>query len=140
MKPIFYGLKSILYFLIKIFSWGFASLLRISKSRYRDKLRTSHLETGTKSRCISALSSDSRLVYSNWDNTRICKYHHYAHDVEFSMLGLDTHADISCAGRDAVITAKIDGRTCAVHPFNDTYKAMTGIEIVNVLLKYMERM
>ena len=55
------------------------------------------------------------------------------------MLGLDTHADISCAGKDEYVTAKLDSPTCAVHPFNDTYEAMTSIEIVNVLLKYQNK-
>ena len=55
------------------------------------------------------------------------------------MLGLDTHADISCAGKDAHVVSKIEGRTCAVHPFNDSYKAMTGVELVNVLFKYESR-
>ena len=52
------------------------------------------------------------------------------------MYGLDTHADISCAGRDACILAQVEGRTCSVHPFNEFYKAMTGINIVNVAYKY----
>ena len=52
------------------------------------------------------------------------------------MLGLDSHADISCAGRDAHILAQTEGRTCTVHPFNDSYDPMTGIKIVNVLYKY----
>ena len=52
------------------------------------------------------------------------------------MLGLDTHADISCAGRDAWVLAQVEGRTCSVHPFNDSYKAMTGVNIVNVAYKY----
>ena len=52
------------------------------------------------------------------------------------MLGLDTYADISCAVRDAHILAQIEGKTCSVHPFNDSYKPMPGINIVNVLYKY----
>ena len=52
------------------------------------------------------------------------------------MLGLDTHADISCAGRDAWILAQVEGRTYSVYPFDESYKAMTGINIVNVTYKY----
>ena len=52
------------------------------------------------------------------------------------MLGLDTHADISCARRDAWVLAHIEGRMCAVHPFNDSYQAMTGVNIINVVYKY----
>ena len=52
------------------------------------------------------------------------------------MLGLDSHADISCAGRDAHILAQTEGRTCTVHLFNDSYDPMTGIKIINVLYKY----
>ena len=132
-------MKTILCLLFEIFSWGISLLLRTFKFKYRKRRRSTYIYDGTENKYISALTLDSRLSYSNWDNTRICKYNHYIHGVEFTMLGLDTHADISCAGRDAVITAKLEGRTCAVHPFNDTYKAMTGIEIVNVLLKYMDK-
>ena len=52
------------------------------------------------------------------------------------MLGLDSHADISCAGRDAHILSQNEGRTCTVHPFNDSYDPMKGINIVNALFKY----
>ena len=52
------------------------------------------------------------------------------------MLGLGTHADISCAGQDAHILAQMEGKICSVHPFNDSHKPMSGINIVNVLYKY----
>ena len=52
------------------------------------------------------------------------------------MLGLNTHADISCAGIDAWILAQVEGRTCSVHPFNESYKAMTGVNIVYIAYKY----
>ena len=83
---------------------------------------------------ISAIT-DSRLAFGTGDIRRICKYTHTP-DVQYSMLGLDSHADISCAGRDGHILAQIEGRTCSVHPFNDSYKAMTGIDMVNVAYKY----
>ena len=54
----------------------------------------------------------------------------------YTILGLDTHADISCAGSDSHIVLRMYGRTYAVHPFIDSYKAMTGVEIVNVLIEY----
>ena len=84
---------------------------------------------------MNALTSNSRLNYSITNSARICRYNH-EHEDTYTMLGLDTHADISCAGCDAHIISKIDDRTCKVHPFNDSYKAMTGVEIVNVLFKY----
>ena len=83
---------------------------------------------------ISAFT-DSRLAFGTGDIRRICKYSH-APDIQYSMLGLDSHADISCAGRDAHILAQIEGRTCSVHPFNESYQAMTGVNIVNVAYKY----
>ena len=51
------------------------------------------------------------------------------------MLGLDTHADISCIGRDAHIISQYDGRKCTVYPFNESYNTMEGINIVNALIK-----
>ena len=35
-------------------------------------------------------------------------------------LGLDSHADISCAGKHARITETYFGQTCNVSPFNDS--------------------
>ena len=46
-------------------------------------------------------------------------------------LGLDSHADISCAGRHARITATYHGQVCNVSPFNDSYKPMTNIHTVD---------
>ena len=84
---------------------------------------------------ICATSADTRVAFSTGNIQRICKY---THDPEskYSMLGLDTHEDISCAGRDAWVSAQVEGRTCSVHPFNDSYKAMTGVNIVNVAYNY----
>ena len=83
---------------------------------------------------ISAVT-DSRLAFGTGNIRMICKYTHTP-DVQYSMLGLDSHADISCAGRDAHILAQIEGRTCSVHPFNESYNAMTDINVVNVAYKY----
>ena len=81
------------------------------------------------------LKEDSRLAYSTGNIQRICKYAIHM-DQSYSKLGMDSHADISCAGRDAHILAQSEGGTCTVHPFNDSYDPMTGIKIVNVLYKY----
>ena len=113
-------------------------LLRTYNMLHIPTIRPYTMNHCTEEKYIAALSTDSRLTYSNWGITRVYKYHS-AQEVGFSMLGLDTHADISCAGKDAYVTAKLDGRTCSVHPFNDTYEAMTGIEVVNVLLKYQNK-
>ena len=79
--------------------------------------------------------TNSRLAFSTGDVKKICKYT-ATPDQRYSMLGLDTHADISCAGKDAHILARIEGKTCSVHPFNDSYEPMSGVNIVNALFKY----
>ena len=94
------------------------------------------LRTGSHYRVAAVDAHDSRLAFSTFNIHRICKYVTYA-ESPFSMLGLDSHADISCAGRDAYILAQSEGRTCTVHPFNDSYDPMTGIKIINVLYKYI---
>ena len=72
---------------------------------------------------VSVLTTDTRVAFSTGNIRKICKYTH-GPESKYSMLGLDTHADISCAGRDAWILAQVEGRTCSVHPFNDSYKAI----------------
>ena len=47
-------------------------------------------------------------------------------------LGIDSHADISCAGKLACIIEMIEGETCTVHPFNDSMKPMKNVQTVNV--------
>ena len=48
-------------------------------------------------------------------------------------LGIDSHADISCAGKLARIIEVIEGETCTVHPFNDSMKPMKNVQTVNVV-------
>ena len=47
-------------------------------------------------------------------------------------LGIDSNADISCAGKLACIIEVIEGETCTVHPFNDSMKPMKNVQTVNV--------
>ena len=47
-------------------------------------------------------------------------------------LGLDSHADVSCAGRHARIMETFHGQVCNVSPFNDAYSPMTNVLTVNV--------
>lgn len=44
---------------------------------------------------------------------------------------MDSHADMSCIGRHARVLEVIDGQTCSVRPFNDSYKAMENGQTVN---------
>ena len=46
-------------------------------------------------------------------------------------LGLNTHADVSCVGRHARVLEIIEGQTCTVFPFNDSYSPMKEVQIVN---------
>ena len=49
-----------------------------------------------------------------------------------SQLGLDSHADMSCAGRHARIIEVLQGSVCNVKPFHDSYESMQNIQTVNV--------
>ena len=48
-------------------------------------------------------------------------------------LGIDSHADISCAGKLARIIEVIEGGTCTVHPFNDSMKTNASQDHLEVL-------
>ena len=51
-------------------------------------------------------------------------------------LGLDSHADVHCVGRHARITEVFEGRSCTVHPFNDSYAPMSNVNTVNACFAY----
>ena len=53
-------------------------------------------------------------------------------------LGMDSHADVSCAGKDAFIESILHGRSCNVKGFHDSYNTLSDIEYVNVLYKYLD--
>ena len=56
------------------------------------------------------------------------------------MLGINSHADVSCAGRDAYVESIIMGRKCEVKGFHDSYEPLNDVSYVNVLYKYQEKM
>ena len=47
------------------------------------------------------------------------------------ILGIDTHADSSCAGKHFRILEFVSGKSFTVKPFLDTYEAKTDISLVN---------
>ena len=49
-----------------------------------------------------------------------------------SRLGADSHADISCAGKQAHILEYIEGLKCTVHPFHDSYTPKKDVKLCNV--------
>ena len=51
-------------------------------------------------------------------------------------LGLDTHADISCAGKHARILSYHEGQICEVQPFHDSYKPLQGIKTCDAIFAY----
>ena len=46
-------------------------------------------------------------------------------------LGLDSHADVHCLGCHERVIEVLEGETCNVQPFNDSYSPMTGVTLVN---------
>ena len=51
-------------------------------------------------------------------------------------LGVDSHADMSVAGKHAVVLEYIHGQTCTVHPYHDGYNPKTGVQICNAAFAY----
>ena len=53
-----------------------------------------------------------------------------------SRLGFDSHADMTCVGRDAHIIEHVKGQVCTVKPFHDSYKPQENISVCNALFAY----
>ena len=51
-------------------------------------------------------------------------------------LGLDSHADTSCAGRHVRVLEHVQGRECIVHPFHGSYRPIDRMSIINGALAY----
>ena len=62
-------------------------------------------------------SNDKHL--SNYELSKGCR------------VGIDSHADTSCAGRHVRILEYIDGKTYSVSPFNERYQPMENIRMIN---------
>lgn len=54
----------------------------------------------------------------------------------YSRLGLDSHADMTCVGQDALIIEHVHGQTCTVHPFHDSYSPKRNVKVCNAALAY----
>ena len=54
-----------------------------------------------KLRDISTISAFSILLSKDAEYTRVCGSSNSENNLNNSVLGMDTHADVSCAGRDA---------------------------------------
>ena len=46
-------------------------------------------------------------------------------------LGIDSHADISCLGKHARIISHRDNIVCSVQPFNDSYKPINNVHMID---------
>ena len=51
-------------------------------------------------------------------------------------LGIDSHANMSCAGKQARIIAIEEGQTSTVYPFDDSMRPSKGIRTVHVAYAY----
>ena len=81
------------------------------------------VETGTNNTPLTICGSHNQLIPGN----------------NFSLLGIDSHADVSCAGKDARILSHISGRKCEVKGFHDSYGSITDVRYVNVAYKYHDQ-
>ena len=57
-------------------------------------------------------------------------------NLSYTKLGCDSHADISCAGKDALIVEYISGKRCTVHAYNETYAPKEDVKLCNVLFSF----
>ena len=51
-------------------------------------------------------------------------------------LGIDSHADMSCAGKHAKIVGIEEGEVSTVYPFDDSMKPSKGVQIVHGAYAY----
>ena len=92
-----------------------------------------------KYKMTGKISAFSILIPENPDYTRVCGSSSSVKiNLNNSVMGMDTHADVSCAGRDAYITSRILGRTCEVKGFHDSYNTINDVLYVNVLYTYQD--
>jgi hypothetical protein len=52
-------------------------------------------------------------------------------------IGFDSHADISCIGGGGRLLRVHDGKVCQVMPFNDGYKPLKDVRIIDTAFKYI---
>ena len=93
------------------------------KCQLKNKFQINGILT-TRSNGNSAISSYSKFEVKKHNLTNLeltggCR------------LGIDTHADTSCAGRHVRILEYIDGPTYNVAPFHDQYKPLEKIGMIN---------
>ena len=74
-------------------------------------------------------------VITNSTNYGVDKFGFHKDKIE-TRLGIDSHADISCAGRHARIVSVIEGSMSTVHAFSDSIKPIKNIRTVNVAYAY----
>ena len=81
---------------------------------------------------IIHISPISSILYEYKLISRVnSQYHQYE-----SRLGIDSHADMSCAGKHCRILEVIEGNVSTVHGFADSMAPMKNIKTVNVALAY----
>ena len=56
-----------------------------------------------------------------------------------SQLGIDSHVEISCTGRDIRIREGIEGKVCTIHLFNNSMGPMENNKTVNVVISLIHK-
>ena len=88
---------------------------------------------------VWTMSAFSILISEDLKCTRVCGSSSNDNKINNSVLGMDTHADVSCAGRDAYVASRILGRVCEVKGFHDSYNTISNVSYVNVFYKYHDK-
>ena len=81
-------------------------------------------------------TSSMQIIFSKGDPLSIFGTYGCSNEDGHGVLGMDSHADVSCAGMDALVISRLEGRTCDVKGFHDSYGSINNVNYVNVLYKY----
>ena len=82
--------------------------------------------------------SSMQIIFSKGDPLSIFGTYGSSREEDNGVLGMDSHADVSCAGMDALVISRLEGRTCDVKGFHDSYGSINNVNYVNVLYKYID--
>ena len=74
---------------------------------------------------ISKISNESRIRAVRLSPSEL---------TEGCRVGIDSHADTSCAGKHVRITEYVDGKLFSVSPFNEKYKPLENVRMINGIM------
>lgn len=77
-----------------------------------------------------------QIIFTKGDPLSIFGMYGRSNEEDHGVIGMNSHADVSCADMDALVISRIEGRTCDVKGFHDSYVSINNVNYVYVLYKY----